>query len=502
MRRLRFDLIANTLGQGWAVVASLLFAPVFVHQLGAEGYGLIALLPVVSALALVLDGGTAMTLNREMSRATSAQSPDNVRSTAWTLLIVHSLIGMVVAVLVLTVLPLIGATWLQAGSLTAADLHRALLLLAVVVCLQWPVSFFQNGLMGLGQQWRVNAALAVYATTAYGGAAALLVLVASSPAVFFEWLMVCTAAHATILATMFWRALPPQSRPLRFERATLRGLWRFSAGSFGISVSGVILTHADRLVASRLLSLEQFGYYGLATTLGRGVYPLVTPIFSAAFPRFSAFVARNDRATLAHLYSLFTQIMSAALFPVAAVVFWMGHDVAYAWLGDTTTAQAVAASAGLLVLGSALNGVMNIPYALQMSSGLTKLGLQISAVLMVVAFPTAMGLYAGFGLVGIAAMWLVVNVLYAALSVPLIHRATGVGHPLRWLFFDAAPAAAISFTLVGVFCAATGPGADRSHALILVGAALVLAYGSVWTAAPVLRREAVAAFRRFRGATP
>jgi O-antigen/teichoic acid export membrane protein len=503
-QRLRFDLIANVLGQGWAVVVGLLFIPLFVHQLGGEGYGLIALLPVVSGLALVLDGGIAVTLNREMSRAIGTRVFEDARITAWTLLVAHALMGATVGIALLAALPAFGPAWLRPQDLANADLRLALLLLAAVVGAQWPISFFQNGLMGLGQQWRVNAALAAYATAANVGAAALVVFVSPSPAIYFGWLAVSAAVHAGVLAYMFWRSLPPSAQTTRFQPEKLRQLWRFSTGSFGISASGVILTYADRLVASRLLSLEQFGYYGLATTLGRSIYPLITPIFSAAFPRFSAFVARGDKANLTHLYALFAQIMSAALFPVAAVVFWMGTELMYAWLGDRDTAQAVAGPAALLVLGAALNGVMNIPYALQLSSGLVKLGLRINALLLIVVFPAAVGLYFGFGPAGIAATWLVVNGLYLTVGLPLIHRAAGIGPARRWLLFNTVPAAALSFALVGGVHALVklgeAPETDRLQSAVLVILALIIAYASVWVATPALRREAAGALRRFRGA--
>ena len=47
----------------------------------------------------------------------------------------------------------------------------------------------------------------------------------------------------------------------------------------------------DKLVLSRLLSLEDFGYYSLAGVAAAGLQYLIAPFFSAAFPRFAQLIA-------------------------------------------------------------------------------------------------------------------------------------------------------------------------------------------------------------------
>lgn len=502
MPRLSTDIVVNTLGQGWAVAISLLFVPFFVQRLGVEGYAVIALLPLATALVHVLDGGLALTLNREMARAAAAAAaPDQARSTAWTLQVVHLFVGILVGVATLALLPTAGMAWLQPKDMPPSDLHANLLLIAAVVTLQWPVALFQNGLMGLARQSRVNGALAVNATALNVGAAAWVTFGSQTVSAYLVCAGACALVHSTALAVLFWRALPAASVPARFESRRLLAVWKFSGGAAGIGITGVILMHVDRLVASRLLTLEQFGYYGLATTIGRSIYLLIAPVFSAVFPRLSALVTRNDVAALTALYSTATQTMSVAIFPLTAIVFWMGFDLAHVWLGSADTAHAIRDAAALLALGAALNGVMNLPYALQLASGLTRLGFWLNVVLIAVAVPAAFVLCREFGPTGAAASWLLAMTTYFAAGVPLTHRLTGFGRPVHWVLRDVLPPAAVSFVSVGAVHAAVGSISSRADSAIALTFAACIAYGAAVMVAPRLRREACALVRRLVSAS-
>lgn len=501
MPRLRTDVVVNTLGQGWAVAISLLFVPFFVNRLGIEGYAVIALLPLATALIQVLDGGLALTLNREMARTAASGAPDQARSTAWTLQIVHLSAGVVVGLSTLALLPAAGMAWLQPKDMAAADLHVNLLLIAAAVALQWPIPLFQNGLMGLGKQAQVNGLLAVNSTVLNVGAAAWITFGSQTVSSYLMWAGACALLHSIALAIVFWRALPLASAPVCFELGRLRALWRFSGGAAGIGVTGVILMHVDRIVASRLLSLEQFGYYGLATTIGRSVYLLIAPVFSAVFPRLSALVARKDIAGLTALYSAGTQFMAVAIFPLTAIVFWMGFDLAFAWLGNAETARSITHAAALLALGAALNGVMNLPYALQLAWGLVRLGVGLNVMLIAVAVPAAFVLCLEFGPAGAAASWLLTMVIYFAAGVPLTHHMTRVGRPITWMLRDVLPPAAVSFASVGVVHAAVGSLSSRLDSAIALILAACIAYGLALLSAPILRREARALLRRLVSAS-
>ena len=54
---LKGNLVSNFLGQGWTALMGVAFIPVYVQQLGLEGYGLIGFASVLLVLLMILDLG-------------------------------------------------------------------------------------------------------------------------------------------------------------------------------------------------------------------------------------------------------------------------------------------------------------------------------------------------------------------------------------------------------------------------------------------------------------
>jgi len=88
----------------------------------------------------------------------------------------------------------------------------------------------------------------------------------------------------------------------------------------GISVTVIFLMQTDKIILSKILSLEMFGYYALATVVGQALYYFIGPVFSALFPRFSQLVSLNDENGLKELYHKSCQFMSVMILPAAIVV--------------------------------------------------------------------------------------------------------------------------------------------------------------------------------------
>src|SRR2546429_2735636 len=206
-----------------------------------------------------------------------------------------------------------------------------------------------RGMLGLQRQVLLSSINIAIATLR--GLGVILILWKFSPTLqaFFFW-QVAIGLLQTCLAGWFLRYSLPRanSRPA-FKAQLLRGRWRFAAGIGGITMMAVILLQMDKFILSRLSTLEMFGYYVLASTVATGLYLLVVPMFFALYPRFTQLVSLGDQDALKHLY----------------------HEIL-----------------SLLVIGTALNGLMHLPYALEFAYGRTKLAFSINSVAVLVLAPS------------------------------------------------------------------------------------------------------------------
>lgn len=159
-------------------------------------------------------------------------------------------------------------------------------------------------------------------------------------------------------------------------------------------------------------------------------------MFNAIFPRFSLLVAEGDTKSLKELYHLSSQLMVVLVLPLAAVVALFSDDILRLWIGNAETAHNAAPIASMLVIGTALNGLMNLPYALQLAYGWTRIGLYITTLLIFTLVPVIVFMTTHFGAVGAAAAWVLLNVIYMVIGIPLTHRRLLRGEARRWCLED------------------------------------------------------------------
>jgi hypothetical protein len=141
-----------------------------------------------------------------------------------------------------------------------------------------------------------------------------------------------------------------------------------------------------------------------------------------------------------------------------------------------------------LALGTALNGVMHFPYALQLAWGMTWLPLTINVVLMIVMVPLTIFLALSYGALGGAVAWLILEVLYVMLGTWLTHRHLLRSLALRWLFQDVGVPLGLSLLVVVLGERVMQQWELSIYTRLICGAGLAaLAAGLCWVVSPQLR---------------
>lgn len=457
MARFRSNLIANVAGAGWTAALQLICIPIFLRLLGVEGYGLFGFYIALQLSLQVLDLGFSLTINRELARYTAgSQDATKVRDVVRTLEILYWCIGFGIATGLLLLAPAIGAHWIRATTLDPTDVVRAVQLMALAMVFQWPLSFYHNGLGGLQQQVLASVVRMLVAGFSYGGAVVVLTHVGRSVTAFFVWQLLASIVQAALVAGAFWHSMPQSPRRPRFNFALTHNIRSFASGMGAIAVLGTILTQMDKIVLSRLLTLEDFGYYILGGVIASGLQVFISPIFTAVFPRLSGMVAKNEAHDIRTLYHQGTQLTAVLVLPMAVVLGMFGPQIVTLWTGDAAIASQVAPVVTLLALGTAVNGLMHLPYALQLAHGWTSLSLRFSLIKAVVFLPFLWWAASSYGATGGAATWAALNLCYMLIGVPLTHRKLLRGDALRWFLFDVGHPLLWTLVVVSIYRAGVG----------------------------------------------
>jgi len=419
----KLELVASFAGTGWAGVVQLACIPAYIKLMGIESYGLIGFYLVMQAMLQVLDLGLSPTMNREMARySVQPEKAAEARDLVRTLEIGYWLIGLLIGAGILTAAPWLAVHWIRASAIPVRKVTQAVMLMGVLAVFQWPVSFYQGGLMGLRQQVLLNA-LKVGAATA-NNVGGVLILWCVSPTIqaFLVWQVGINALLVTALAISLWRRLPSSDRAARFDLVVARNVQRFAAGMTGIVAVGLILTQTDKLLVSKLFSLRSFGYYALAWSVANGPLIIAGCVFNVAFPRMSALVLAGEKNGISQFYHRSSQLMAVLILPIAAVLSLFSFEILRLWTGNSQTAASTAPILSVLMVGSAINALLFLPYILQLAFGWTNLPLLAGLISISILVPLMFPMTKHFGLVGAASIWVILNILNMLIAVPIMHR--------------------------------------------------------------------------------
>jgi O-antigen/teichoic acid export membrane protein len=444
---LRTNIIASYAGQLWMALIGVLFVPFYVRTLGVEAFGLIALMLSMQALSSVLELGLGGALNRELARRarTNPSSIANlIRSLEW--LIWPA--SIMVASIIWFLSDPISYSWLHLTKLSSASASSAIALMGLAIALQWPSSFYSSGLSGLECLPALNFINAFFATAR--AVSAFLVLFFVSPSIFaFLWCYAISGAlQSATLAVMLWRSLPVKStvRP-HFVLKELHTVGRFTGGLFIISALTVAVSQLDRITLSAFRPLIELGYFSLALNVAMGLSRMSQAMFVAVYPRYSRLVAVNDEVQLHHLYQISCQCMAIVMGSVGAILIVFSHDVIFLWTSDPIAAAKLSVPLSVLAAGTALSGMMSLPYALQLAHGRTRLTALLNLTALILGIPFCIIAVSRYGMVGAASFWLAINIGFIVVGLPLLHRRVFPGHLRHW-YIDTLPP-----VLAALFCA-------------------------------------------------
>lgn len=432
MSQLKRNLVANYLGQGWTAVIGLAFVPFYIKLMGIEAYGLLGFMVTIQAVMFLLDLGLSQSLNREMARlSVRPDSEVQLTNTVRTLEVIYWGMAAVVFLILAFSSRFIANHWLSAEKLSSEEIVDALRMMAALIAVRWPIAIYSGGLNGLQCQVLLNAISAITATLQGGGAVLVLIYIQPTIHAFLIWQLIVSVINVLVMRYALWRSLP-RNISGAFTKDIVLGLWRFAAGMMAITLTSVLLMQTDKILLSKLLSLEVFGYYTFASAVGSIVGRVIAPILTAYYPKITSFVAANDQQGLIKIYHQGCQILSVVVLPVSLILIFFSNEILTIWTQNETLASQSALLLSLLVIGNTLNGLMTLPYLLQLAHGWTRLAMYTNSLLVLLAIPLIYVATSYWGANGAASIWVAINATYILFSIHLIHRRLLVTEKWSW----------------------------------------------------------------------
>ncbi len=487
---LKKNVIANYFGAGWTALMTLAFVPLYIRYLGIEAYGLIGIYTILQAWLSILDLGMTPSLSREMAGlGIDASRVQRARDLLRSAEVVAAGIALIVASSIWLGSGWLAHHWLSSKAVSGPVVAQAFAIMGLVIGLRFVENIYRSSVVGLQRQVLLNVVVSIVATLRGLGVLAVLAFVSPTIQAYFLWQGIVSMGSIAALAAVTYHVMPSAPRPSRFSPAALREVWRFAAGTILITLLSLVLSQADKILLSRLLSLAAFGFYAFAVAVAQMPLAVVGPITQAFFPRFTALLKQDDHTSLADAYHAASQLTTVLLGSATVLLALFGHEILMAWTRNAELSDQTYYLVAVISLGSLFNGLMTIPYFLQLSSGWTGLTIRINLVAAVLVVPALLWIVPKYGAIGAAWVWVSLNACYLVVVIPLMHRRLLINEKWRWYLgdvgFPLAVAAVTGLLLRTILPDASGVPSE----IVKLGVCIMLVPLTAILAAPIVRAQ-------------
>jgi O-antigen/teichoic acid export membrane protein len=421
------------------MLLSIFFIPLYLKFMGIEAYGLVGFYTALGGVFGILDLGIGATMNRELARNSVNEDKSGLqRDIVRTLEIIYWGIAILVGVIVFLTAPFIAHTWINVQTLTTDSVLKAVQLMGIAIALNFPVSLYQGGLMGLERQVLVNFILIFTGTLRSVGVILILWLVSPTIEAFFAWQVFSSMVGSITFYIAMWSSLPKNNKRTQFKVSILQSIWKYAAAISASAFLGIILSQLDKIILSKMLSLKMFGYYTLAATLASAIWMIIIPFNTALFPRLVQLYESKKHQELNDLFHNSSQLLSLILLPVSAIFIFFSGKILLLWTHDPSVAENSHLIVSFLVFGIMLNGVVSLPANCAPAFGWPLLVTYTNLIQAIVIIPLIVGMVLWLQGVGASIAWVVMNSTYIIFMVPIFFRRYLNNEKWKWYLNDIA----------------------------------------------------------------
>jgi len=480
------SLISKIFGAGLSIVA----LPIYIKILGAEAYGLVGLLTSLQVFLAFLDFGLANTLTRQLATYSALPSYRQYeRNLMKTFELTHLSITTLIGIVLIFLAPIFVAKWVNPVALTESEIYYSSLLGAFALAAQWPINFYSAAMTGVHRQYELAINNGFFSIFRVSSTLIILNLQPNLPNFFWAQIL-ASILQATTMHFQIWHHLPCLNHKAVFKTNLLKEQKHFAGAMTLLTLTGVFLTQLDKIILSRILSLADFGFYAFCAAITAGLYITIGSLFSVIYPRFVMILQTKSQADLSKFYHSSAQLMTLLIFPAAITLSAFPNQALFVLIGNHSFDINSGLILSFLLMGTALNGAMTVPYALQLAAGWTKLTIVINLVAILILCPLTWWLAHRWGAVGGAFVWFSLNFGYFLITPHLMHRRLLSSEKLNWYHNDTIkPIVMICISIAAFSTITPATNLTRGWTLLYLALCFLVATASAFAVSTQIRRE-------------
>jgi len=443
MSILRRNIFSNLAGGAWIAALTLIITPIQVNLLGVEAFGLIGFIATLQIVVAALDLGLSSTITRELAGDTS---PDRIASRPLlrTALSFYWAMAFLIGMIIAAASEFIAREWFNSTDIDTIVLQQGLQVIAIILALRWPVSLYSGALAGIQRLDILNIIKASVITVRLLGGI-LVIIIWHDLSYFLYW----TALSALFEVMMFQiacrKVMPEMDWRPGFSFSAILAVWGFSLSMNGLGLVAMGITQLDRLLISKMLSLESLGFYSLAYVAATAISMVLSALNSALMPSFASAHAQNAHEVMVQRYYKACRVTLFVTGLILFVLVFFGRPLLEVWV-STMAAEGAWRALAILAVGFWLSASVSSAYNVGIACRQPGPLLKISALSAVIYAPVLYFSISWWGIEGAAIAWLLLSLGYVGVIVPVVHRGILKISVFPWFIEILIP-----FAILGVF---------------------------------------------------
>lgn len=333
--------IANLARFGVSIVVVFLLTPYIIRQVGNEDFGLWNLTLSTLGFLSLLDLGFGTSIVKYVAECRGSGDRERRNRMLSTLWVVYLLLG----VLSLVVVWIFSFAYADFFRIAAGQREKATLLLWIMAVrtavLGLPLGLFRGILFGEQRIWQINLVQAC-ATLGYG-LTAWAVLRGGYGIVALAWINLAAMIleHVAYVLLAYSGSDDLEIRTSLADATHLNEAARFSAATFIVSVSSLILLRTDPIIISFFLPLSAVAVYAVALKIVENAHLLTKQFINVLSPLIAEFKGQGDEEKIRFVL---LNCARFALVPSLVVAIPLGlyaSDILSLWIGAEFAAGAL-----------------------------------------------------------------------------------------------------------------------------------------------------------------
>jgi O-antigen/teichoic acid export membrane protein len=469
---------SNLITNVYSLIIGILFVPLYINYIGIEAYGIIGAFNGITTFLWLFDFGVTTNINREMAKFYEAEDKRDLLDVKKTLEIVcYGLSGLITLILS-GLIALLAFYWFNTERFTPAYLFSVLAILAFSLVLQFPIAFYTGALLGLNQQVPLNFINIFINTVKCVGSYAAVLYFDDKIHAFLIFQAALSILQLLILKIALTKFTAASDYKGRFKSEILRRLKKFTSELFANNIVIILLMQSDKVILSRVLSLEDFGYYMLAytiTTMTIGIFS--NSVTNVIFPNFSRLVVQENRPELIKNFHLSSQLMTWGMVSITTVLAFFSQEILLVWARNPAVAEKTSLLLAVWAVGMGLNTLCLIPYYLQLAYGRSNISFRFNLIALILNVPALIISSNLYGALGAAVCWLVLNSVYLFTFIPVIRNNFLPFSLMDWYFKDVGKIVLVGVVIGAIFRWLIGTNIAHIYLFISIGLCFVCIAG-------------------------